>query len=110
MPEGNVDALAVLDRTVAGMGGEDRAGQRALVAAVADAIESGHHLLAEAPTGSGKSIAYLAPIVAAGVHAVVATATLTLQDQLWRKDLPLLCAHRGWSAHQARQRTATHTP
>jgi ATP-dependent DNA helicase DinG len=89
------DPLEVLDRTVAGLGGDDRPGQHRLASAVADAIADGHHLLAEAPTGSGKSLAYLAPIVAAGVRAVVATATLTLQDQLWRNDLPLLREHSG---------------
>lgn len=90
-----VDPLEVLDRTVAGLGGDDRPGQHQLATGVAEAIAHGHHLLAEAPTGSGKSLAYLAPIVAAGVRAVVATATLTLQDQLWRNDLPLLREHSG---------------
>lgn len=80
---------------MAGLGGDDRPGQHRLAAGVAEAIADGHHLLAEAPTGSGKSLAYLAPIVAAGVRAVVATATLTLQDQLWRNDLPLLRKHSG---------------
>ncbi|MCJ7438423.1 MAG: ATP-dependent DNA helicase [Acidimicrobiia bacterium] len=89
------DALEVLDRAVAGLGGDDRPGQHRLATGVAEAIADGHHLLAEAPTGSGKSLAYLAPIVAAGVRAVVATATLTLQDQLWRNDLPLLREHSG---------------
>ena len=89
------DPIVVLDRAVAGLGGEERAGQRELTRAVAAAIEDGHHLLAEAPTGSGKSLAYLAPIVAAGARAVIATATLTLQDQLWRNDLPLLREHSG---------------
>jgi len=89
------DPLEVLDRTVAGLGGDDRPGQHRLARGVAEAIADGHHLLAEAPTGSGKSLAYLAPIVAAGVRAVVATATLTLQDQLWRNDLPLLREHSG---------------
>ncbi len=84
------EALSVLDRTVAGLGGDDRVGQHQLAAAIADSIDSGHHLLAEAPTGSGKSLAYLAAIVASGVRAVITTATLTLQDQLWRNDIPLL--------------------
>ena len=88
-------ALAALESIVTGMGGDERAGQQELVTEVARAIAAGHHLLAEAPTGSGKGIAYLAPIVAAGVQAVVATATLTLQDQLWRKDIPLVREHSG---------------
>lgn len=85
----------VLDRAVRALGGDDRPGQHRLARAVADAIATGHHLVAEAPTGSGKSLAYLAPAVAAGKRVVVATATLTLQDQLWHKDLPHLREHGG---------------
>ena len=85
----------MLDRSVAALGGEHRAGQQALAGAVADAISGTHHLVAEAPTGSGKSLAYLAPAVASGAKVVVATATLTLQDQLWSKDVPHLREHGG---------------
>jgi ATP-dependent DNA helicase DinG len=85
----------VLDRAVAALGGDDRPGQHRFAEAVAAAIEDGHHLLAEAPTGSGKSLGYLAPVLASGRRAVVATATLALQDQLWRKDLPHLHEHSG---------------
>ena len=85
----------VLDRSVAALGGEQRPGQQALASAVADAIAGTHHLVAEAPTGSGKSLAYLAPAVASGAKVVVATATLTLQDQLWSKDVPHLREHGG---------------
>lgn len=86
---------AVLARAVAALGGEDRPGQQRLAAAIAEALTAGHHLVAEAPTGSGKSLAYLAPAVASGLRVVVATATLTLQDQLWSKDLPHLREHGG---------------
>jgi ATP-dependent DNA helicase DinG len=89
------DAVAILDRCVAGLGGDDRPGQRRLTEVVAAAIGDRHHLVAEAPTGSGKSLAYLSAVAASGVRAVVATATLTLQDQLWRKDLPLVQEHGG---------------
>jgi Rad3-related DNA helicases len=85
----------VLDRAVAALGGDERPGQQALAAAIAAAISEGHHLVAEAPTGSGKSLAYLAPAIASGKKVVVATATLTLQDQLWSKDLPHLREHGG---------------
>lgn len=85
----------VLARAVRALGGDDRPGQRALAAAVHDAVDGGHHLVAEAPTGSGKSLAYLAPAVASGKKVIVATATLTLQDQLWGKDLPHLREHGG---------------
>jgi ATP-dependent DNA helicase DinG len=89
------DPLGVLDAVVAGIGGEPRDGQRALATAVAEAMAGGHHLLAEAPTGSGKSLAYLAPAVASGLRVVVATATIALQGQLVLKDLPALEAHGG---------------
>ncbi|MBM3672592.1 MAG: ATP-dependent DNA helicase [Actinobacteria bacterium] len=101
MPATPVDALTVLERSVAALGGDDRPGQQALTEAIATAIESGHHLVAEAPTGSGKSLAYLAAALAAGRRAVVATATLALQDQLWHKDLPHLEAHAGVDFHRA---------
>jgi ATP-dependent DNA helicase DinG len=87
------DPLSVLDATVAGLGGERREGQRALAAAVTDAMRAGHHLVAEAPTGSGKSLAYLAPAVASGLRVVVATSTIALQGQLMTKDLPALARH-----------------
>jgi ATP-dependent DNA helicase DinG len=89
------DAVDVLARCVAALGGDDRPGQRRLTDVVADAVQGRHHLVAEAPTGSGKSLAYLSAIAASGVRAVVATATLTLQDQLWSKDLPLVQEHGG---------------
>src|SRR5262245_11966348 len=84
------DPVAVLDAVVAGMGGERRAGQHELALAVAAALTDVHHLVAEAPTGSGKSLAYLAPAVASGLRVVVATSTIALQSQLANKDLPAL--------------------
>ena len=84
------DPLALLDAVVEGIGGERRDGQHELTAAVADAIARGHHLVAEAPTGSGKSLAYLVPAVASGLKVVVATSTIALQSQLVGKDLPAL--------------------
>jgi ATP-dependent DNA helicase DinG len=90
-----VEAIELLDAAVAGMDGERRDGQHTLAAAVADAIEHEHHLVAEAPTGSGKSLAYLAPAVASGKKVVVATSTIALQSQLVGKDLPALAQHGG---------------
>ena len=72
-----------------------RAGQHELTAAVADAMARGHHLVAEAPTGAGKSLAYLVPAVASGLKVVVATSTIALQRQLVGKDLPALAEHGG---------------
>jgi ATP-dependent DNA helicase DinG len=87
-----VDAAAALDRVVAALpgGGEPRPGQRAMAEAVAAAIDSGRHLVVQAGTGTGKSLAYLVPAICSGRKVVVATATLALQDQLARKDLPFL--------------------
>jgi ATP-dependent DNA helicase DinG len=87
------DPLALLDATVAGFDGEHREGQRELAAAVSTAITEGHHLVAEAPTGSGKSLAYLAPAIASGLKVVVATSTIALQGQLMQKDLPSIAEH-----------------
>ncbi len=87
------DPAEVLSSVVAGLAGERREGQVALAAAIADAIGSGQHLVAEAPTGSGKSLAYLAPAIASGLKIVVATSTIALQSQLVSKDLPALHKH-----------------
>jgi ATP-dependent DNA helicase DinG len=78
---------------------EPRAGQIALARSVDDAIGRGLHLLAEAPTGTGKSIGYAVPVThhaAAGLRAVIATANIALQEQLVRKDLPLLARALPW--------------
>ena len=95
MSERESDPLAILDRCVAALGGDDRPGQRRLTEVIASGVSGKHHVVAEAPTGSGKSLAYLSAVAATGVRAVIATATLTLQDQLWRKDLPLVQEHGG---------------
>jgi ATP-dependent DNA helicase DinG len=71
-------------------GGEPREGQRAMVQAVADAIDAEQHLLVQAGTGTGKSLAYLIPAICSGKRVVVSTATKSLQEQLVGKDLPWL--------------------
>jgi len=76
-------------------GFEPRAGQAALAQAVADALEGDEHLLAEAGTGTGKSLAYLAPALVSGKRVVVATATKALQEQLLTKDVPAAAAALG---------------
>ncbi|MEZ5180298.1 MAG: ATP-dependent DNA helicase [Acidimicrobiales bacterium] len=88
-----IAALATLAAAIPG--GERRVPQEQMAAAVADAIGSGRHLLAQAGTGTGKSFAYLVPAILAGKRVVVATATKALQDQLAGKDLPFLEAHLG---------------
>ncbi len=69
---------------------EERPGQQQMAAAVADAIESGRHLVVQAGTGTGKTLAYLVPAILSGKRTVVATATKALQDQLATKDLPFV--------------------
>ena len=54
-----------------------------------EALETEEHLLAQAGTGTGKSLGYLIPALASGRRAVVSTATKALQDQLLTKDVPL---------------------
>jgi ATP-dependent DNA helicase DinG len=68
----------------------EREAQRRMAAAVADALADQVPLLVHAPTGVGKSLGYLVPIVAAGRRAIVATATKALQSQLIERDLPRL--------------------
>ena len=69
-------------------GFEPRPEQAALAEAVAGAFATGEHLVAEAGTGTGKSLAYLIPALASGQRVVVATATKALQEQLFEKDVP----------------------
>ena len=76
-------------------GGESRTGQYEMCEAVASALDQDRHLVVAAGTGTGKSMAYLAPLVSSGKKAVVATATKALQDQLVDKDLPLLAEALG---------------
>jgi len=65
-----------------------REGQRALALAVAGAITDRAILLAEAGTGTGKTLAYLVPALLHGGRVIISTATRNLQDQLYTKDLP----------------------
>ncbi len=74
-------------------GGERREGQVDMARAVADAIETDGHVVVQAGTGTGKSLAYLVPAVLSDRPTVVATATKALQDQLAGKDLPFLADH-----------------
>jgi len=85
-------ATGLLARIVAELpgGGEERPGQAEMAATVARAIRTGTHLVIQAGTGTGKSLAYLAPASQSGRTVVVATATKALQDQLATKDLPLV--------------------
>lgn len=85
-------ARAILDATVAAMGGDTRDGQRAMCERSVAAMTGGDVLLAQAGTGTGKSIAYLAAAAAhaaaSGERAIISTATLALQRQILLKDAP----------------------
>jgi ATP-dependent DNA helicase DinG len=88
------EALALLDVAVSSMGGEMRSGQHEMVRRVSEAIRSGDHLLVQAGTGTGKSLAYLVPLIAHAMESdrpsIVSTATLALQAQIVGRDLPRL--------------------
>ena len=71
-------------------GFEPRPGQRVLAAAVGRTFEDGGTLVAEAGTGTGKTLAYLVPAVLAGTRVLISTGTKTLQDQIFYKDVPAL--------------------
>jgi len=87
-------ALARVTAALPG-GGEARPGQVQMAEAVAAAITGNRHLVVQAGTGTGKSLAYLVPALLSGTKCVVSTATKALQDQLATKDLPLLAEHLG---------------
>lgn len=93
----DAEALAALLRpggafSQAFPGYEFRPPQIDMLRAVADAFNMSHHLMAEAGTGTGKSLAYLLPAIAFAVknneRVVISTNTINLQDQLYKKDLP----------------------
>ena len=74
---------------------EPRPQQAALAREVESALAAGRHLVAEAGTGVGKSLAYLRAGARSGLRVVVATATKALQEQLLRHDVPLAAAALG---------------
>jgi len=84
---------------------EPRAGQVEMARAVAQTLERSGRLLVEAGTGTGKSLAYLVPLSLwsqrSGRRAVVATHTITLQEQLAERDLPALTARLGLTTTHA---------
>ncbi|MBI1884917.1 MAG: DEAD/DEAH box helicase family protein, partial [Chloroflexi bacterium] len=75
---------------------EERPEQKAMVAAVTEALNEGERLIVEAGTGTGKSLAYLIPAalyaLANGRRVVLSTNTINLQEQLQGKDIPALRA------------------
>ncbi|WP_226337614.1 ATP-dependent DNA helicase [Arthrobacter sp. UM1] len=94
MPSPESRALELLGIAVEELGGSRREGQEEMASAVARALSRREHLLVQAGTGTGKSLGYLVPLLA---HAqreelpmVIATATLALQAQIVRRDVPRL--------------------
>jgi ATP-dependent DNA helicase DinG len=96
--------------------GEPRPQQVVMARSVAAALAGGRHLVVQAGTGTGKSLAYVVPALASGKKVVIATATKALQDQLAQKDLPIAAAAlpgdvtfsvlKGRSNYLCRQRAA----
>ncbi len=88
MSELSAQVRAALDAAVSAIGGKPRDGQIEMAEAVANALTDRHHLMVQAGTGTGKSLAYLVPALVHGRKVLVATATLALQRQLVERDLP----------------------
>jgi len=72
---------------------EHRPGQLEMAEMVHEAFESHHHAIVEAGTGTGKTLAYLLPAICSGRRVVISTATKSLQEQLYQKDIPFLQKH-----------------
>ncbi|MDP7705340.1 ATP-dependent DNA helicase [Mycobacterium sp. TY815] len=85
---------ALLAIAVSALGGSERSGQVEMATEVARAFDTGEHLVVQAGTGTGKSLAYLVPSIVRAIEddapVVVSTATIALQRQLVDRDLPRL--------------------
>jgi ATP-dependent DNA helicase DinG len=88
MSEMPAEVRKALDAAITAIGGKPRDGQIEMAEAVANALTDRHHLMVQAGTGTGKSLAYLVPALVHGRKVLVATATLALQRQLVERDLP----------------------
>ena len=83
---------------------EDRPGQIQMAEAVEDALLAERPLFVEAGTGTGKTLAYLVPVILSGKKVVISTATKALQEQIFTKDIPMLA--EALAAHGVRFRAA----
>ena len=72
---------------------EFRRGQLAMAQAVEEALTEKRHLIVEAGTGTGKTLAYLMPVIRSGKRVIISTGTKNLQEQLFFKDVPFLAQH-----------------
>ena len=69
---------------------EFRRGQLQMAQAVEQALTERRHLIVEAGTGTGKTLAYLVPVIRSGKRVIISTGTKNLQEQLFNKDIPFL--------------------
>ena len=92
-PERFFGAGGLLASVLAGY--ENRPSQQELSERIEETLRDGGVLLAEAGTGTGKTLAYLLPAIELGRRVVVSTGTKNLQEQLINKDIPLLAAALG---------------
>jgi ATP-dependent DNA helicase DinG len=102
-PESTADSSRPTMEQVFGPGGlleksmfggyEHRPAQLEMAEAVDDAFTTHHHAIVEAGTGTGKTLAYLLPAICSGRRVVISTATKSLQEQLYQKDIPFLQKH-----------------
>ena len=69
---------------------EFRRGQLQMAQAVEEALSEKRHLIVEAGTGTGKTLAYLLPVIRSGKRVIISTGTKNLQEQLFNKDVPFL--------------------
>ena len=74
---------------------EFRSGQLEMAEAVQSALAERRHLIVEAGTGTGKTLAYLVPAILSGRRVVISTGTKNLQEQIFFKDIPFLAQHLG---------------
>lgn len=72
---------------------EFRPGQLEMAEAVESALTENRHLIVEAGTGTGKTLAYLVPAILSGKRVIISTGTKNLQEQLFFKDIPFLAQH-----------------
>src|SRR5262245_42288680 len=72
---------------------EFRRGQLQMAEAVEKALSERRHLIVEAGTGTGKTLAYLLPVIRSGKRVIISTGTKNLQEQLFFKDIPFLEQH-----------------
>jgi ATP-dependent DNA helicase DinG len=106
-PELSEKARKFLSHKVAGSmeGYELREPQLRMMDACAGIIDAGGTLVAEAGTGTGKTFAYLIPVILSGQKAIISTRTINLQEQLATKDLKLLSAVKDFEYATAKGRS-----